>query len=219
MRKEQFVEGEYYHIYTRGVDKRVIFSDDHERTRFIHSLYLLNNFLDIPPRFDVVKLEPQELLTSVEPYVEIVAGCLMSNHYHLMLTPKRKDGVSKFLHKIGTSYTKYFNKKHERTGSLFESTFKAKFVDRQEYAVYLTQYIHLNPIELYQAKLGTDEGLKEVEKYQWSTLPDYLGKKSNFSVTVSLDFMKSVLDTDFNEYKKILNDIYHDLYQAKLGTR
>lgn len=217
MRKEQFVEGEYYHIYARGVDKRLVFFDDRERKRFINSLYVLNNFLDIPPRFDVIKLEPRELLTPIEPYVEIVAGCLMPNHYHLMLTPKKKDGISKFLHKIGTSYTKYFNKKHERTGSLFESTFKAKFVDRQEYALYLTQYIHLNPIELYQAKLGTksgtDEGLKEVEKYQWSTLPDFLGKNSSFSAVVSLNFMKLVLNTDFNDYRKLLSDVYYDLYK------
>ncbi len=151
MRKEAFVEGEYYHIYSRGVDKRPIFNNDRDKARFIHTLYILNNFQEIPYRFDVVKLTPKEHLTPIKPYVEVAAGCLMSNHYHFLLCPLKKDGISGLMHKIGTSYTKYFNIKHERSGRLFESTFKAKHVDRHEYAAYLTQYIHLNPATLFQA--------------------------------------------------------------------
>ena len=213
MRKEVFEEGYYYHLYNRGVDHRTIFLDDRDRTRFINVLYVLNNYSDIPLRFDILSLKPREHLIRIPPYVEIVAGCLMPNHYHLMLTPKRKNGVSDFMHKIGTSYVKYFNIKYERTGRLFENSFRAKPVDRQEYAAYLTQYIHLNPVGLIQAKLGSErheDVLREVENYPWSTAPDYLGKKSNFSIAISDNFRKEVLDMDAKEYRAILRSLYDD---------
>ena len=218
MRKEIFEEGQFYHIYNRGVDKRNIFTDDKERLRFIHALYVLNNFLTIPFRFDLFSLEPKQPLTPISPYVEIVAGCLMPNHYHLMVTPKQKDGISKFFHKVGTSYSHYFNLRHERTGRLFESTFKAKHVDRHEYAVYLTQYIHLNPLGLCRAKLGTDADSEKIlnwtARYQWSTLPIYLGSTSPFSHLVSTDFRNAILDMNTKEYRILLNDLGQDLCRA-----
>ena len=208
MRKEQFVEGEYYHIYNRGVDKRSIFSDDRSRLRFLHGLYVLNNFLDIPPspRFDIIALEPREVLKPIEPYVEVVAGCLMPNHYHLMVMQKRDGGISKLIHKLGSSYTHYFNKRYERTGALFESTFKAKHVDRHNYAVYLTEYIHLNPLDLYRSKIGTERGgsHRTLESYQWSTLPIYLGTQSKFSLVTSSDFLEKVLDMDYESYRQLI---------------
>lgn len=214
MRKEQFEEDNFYHIYNRGVDKRPIFLNDDDRTRFIHSLYLFNNFSDIPNRFNVFSLEPKELLTSIQPVVKVVAGCLMPNHYHLVLSPLEKNGISLFLHKIGTSYTKYFNIKHERKGRLFESTFQARHIDRGEYATYLTQYIHLNPVSLYQAKLGTKEVLEEVENYPWSSLADYLGQRSRFTITLNTSFRDEVLDLSPAKYKEMVFESYLDMYQA-----
>lgn len=217
MRKEFFEVGEYYHIYNRGVDHRVIFHGDKDRTRFIHGLYILNNFLNIPFRFNIYTLEPRELLTPIEPYVEIAAGCLMSNHFHLVLTPKRKDGVSELFHKLGISHTKYFNTKYERTGRLFESTFKARHVDRHEYAQYVTQYIHLNPLPLCQTKFGTKD-LKSlfqcVCSYKWSSLPDYLGGKSAFSLVLSSNFQKEVLDLSPDECRNSTYELFNELCQT-----
>jgi len=206
MRKEIFAEDNYYHLYSRGTEKRVIFIDDRDRIRFLHTLYILNNFILPGGHFDFIKLEPRDSLTKlVGPYVEIVAGCLMPTHYHLMLTPKKENGVSQFLQKIGTSYTKYFNTRHERTGRLFESTFKAKHVDKYEYASYLTQYIHLNPVELLNVKLEQDL-LGEITRYPWSSLPEYLGLKSEFSLLVSSSFREEVLGLNVAEYRKLLKE-------------
>lgn len=217
MRKETFEEGCYYHLYNRGVDHRTVFLDDRDRTRFVNVLYVLNNYLDVPLRFDILTLEPREHLSPIPPYVEIVAACLMPNHYHLMLTPKKKNGVSAFMHKIGTSYTKYFNAKYERTGALFEGSFRAKLVDRHEYATYLTQYIHLNPRVLIQAKLGSrkEEALKELENYPWSTLPDYLGNKSRFSIAVSNTFRNEVLDMSAKEYRAMVHTLYYESSESE----
>lgn len=212
MRKEVFIESEYYHIYGRGVDKRPVFNNDRDRARFVHTLYILNNFQEIPYRFDVVGLEPKKHLVPIKPYVKIAAGCLMSNHYHLLMSPLRDSGISELMHKVGTSYTKYFNIRHERSGRLFESTFKAKHVDSHEYATYLTQYIHLNPVELFQAKLGTKletgEVLSRIEGYEWSSLPDYLGKSSKFSIMLSSSFQKDVLGLSPKEYKDLLVELF-----------
>ena len=215
MRKEQFEEGEFYHIYNRGVDRRTTFGNDSDRIRFLHSLYVLNNFAGIPFRFNIFKLEPRELLTPQEPYVEIVAGCLMPNHFHLMLRPKKKDGISKFMHKVGSSYTLYFNRLNERSGCLFEGPFKAKHVDRHEYASYLTQYIHLNPIDLWRTKLSTKEDLwKKVAEYQWSSLPVYLGENNIFSLVVNEDFRNTTLGIDAATYHEFCQDSLEDLCRA-----
>ena len=214
MRKEIFELGEFYHIYNRGVDKRTVFLNEREYLRFVHSLYLLNNFVCIPNRFNVIKLEPRELLTPIEPYVEFVAACLIPNHYHFMLTPKVKNGVSKFMHKVNSSHTHYFNLLHERSGRLFEGPYKAKHVDRQDYASYLTQYIHLNPVDLYRSKIGTEAVLKKVKEYPWSSLPIYLGKKNSISLLISTQFRDEVLDMNLKEYQQLFDDLYLDLYRS-----
>ncbi len=221
MRKEQFVEGEFFHVYNRGVDHRFIFDDDHDRIRFVHSLYILNNFLEIPNRFDMTALAPREELVPIKPYVKIVAACLMDNHYHLMLTPWQEKGISNFLHKVGTSYTMYFNKRHERTGCLLEGVFKARHVDRDEYASYLTDYIHLNPFSLLQAKPGARKPgarkmLTQLETYKWSTLPDYLGKESHFSIVVFSEFRDEVLGLNADEYRDMLEERYLQMLQARM---
>lgn len=215
MRKEIFEIGEYYHIYNRGVDRRTIFHNDKDRIRFIHSLYILNNFRDIPPRFDLYRLEPRELLTPMEPYVEIGAGCLMPNHYHLLITPKRKDGISLLLHKLGISHSMYFNLRYRRTGRLFESTFKARHIDRSEYAQYISQYIHLNPLPLHQTKSGAEikELFRRLSNYRWSSLADYLGGTSAFSLVLSQRFQKEVLALSPEEYGKVIYELFEELYQ------
>lgn len=116
----------------------------------------------------------------------------------------------------------YFNKRNERTGSLFEGPFKAKHIDRQEYATYLTQYIHLNPIDLFQAKPGTKEDvIKKTKEYEWSTLPDYLGNKGRLSLLLGngIKFREEVLDMSADQYRIFLHEIYRDSYQAKPGTK
>lgn len=214
MRKEIFEEGEFYHIYNRGVDQKILFNNDQEKLRFIHTIFILNNFLHIPHSLDIVSLKHKELLTPIDPYIKIVAGCIMPNHYHLLLTPLRKNGISLFMHKIGLSYSHYFNKRYKRVGRLFESTFKAKYVDRHDYLFYLTQYIHLNPVDLFRTKYGTEEILSKTKEYPWSSLPIYLNKPSPFSLLVSSDFRDEILGVSFYEYQRIINAVYNELYRT-----
>ena len=200
MRKEIFLENEYYHLYNRGVDKRLIFMDERDRFRFTNTLYVLNNFQDIPFQFDVASLYPKDTLVAQAAMVEIVAACFMPNHYHMLVRPLQNAAISRFLQKVGVSYTRYFNKRHERSGALFESTFKAKHVSSHDYAVYLTKYIHFNPLPFI---LGTKESdpTKDIFMYPWSTLTDYVGGKSNISHLTNMNFRDKVLDMDAHQYR------------------
>lgn len=210
MRKEVFTTGEYYHLYNRGVDKRLIFSGDRDRVRFVNTFYLLNNFQAIPANFNVVKMAPMDILVSREPMVAIVAGALMPNHYHIVATPLSDDhNISKLFHKVGVSYTMYFNKRSERSGALFESTFKAKHIDRGEYATYLTKYIHLNARSLFQTKSGI-ELINALVAYPWSTLGDYVGGKSNLTHLVNVDFRDNTLGMNADEYRRYCFDALNE---------
>lgn len=213
MRKETFVQGEYYHIYNRGVDKRLIFLDDRDRFRFVNTLYILNNFQDIPANFDVVKLQPRKLLVPRDAMVEFAAGCLMSNHYHMIVRPLYDSAISAFLHKIGISYTMYFNKRNQRSGSLFEGSFKAKHIHNDEYVRYLTKYIHFNAYPLFQTKSGIVL-MNALASYPWSTFNDYLGGKSNFSQVASDGFRDNILGMTSEEYKRYCLEALESINQT-----
>jgi putative transposase len=105
-----------------------------------------------------------------ESLVEIIAYCLNPNHYHFILRQIKDKGVEKFMHKIGVSHTKYFNKKNKRSGSLFQGKFKAVHVDSNEYLLYLSAYINKN---------NFIHGYNKIDSWPYSSLRAYLGKENN----------------------------------------
>ncbi|MEK7200606.1 MAG: hypothetical protein AAB672_00540 [Patescibacteria group bacterium] len=189
-RKENFVEGEFYHLYNRGNSKQNIFLDDQDRSRFVKMLYLSNSKKRINFRDDIVKrkIDAWEF-DKGKPIVSIGAWALMPNHFHILttLTPSPTsnvglDQVSLFMKKLCISYSKYFNTKYKRTGGLFETNFKSSYIDTDPYSKYIFSYIHLNPVKLIDSK-WKENGIKDVEKakkflenYEWSSYQDYCGK-------------------------------------------
>lgn len=155
MRKEVFVTGGFYHLYNRGVDKRETFMDDADRRRFLDSMA---NALD----------------DDGSRSVTIVAYALMPNHFHFLVQQTADGGVSAFMHRLGTAYTIYFNKRYERSGVLFQGAFKAVPVTTDGQLLHVTRYIHRNPIDLYK---GDDENERWawLKRYRWSNLAEYLG--------------------------------------------
>ena len=145
-RKVAFVVDEYFHIYSRGVDKRKIFLDDRDRRRFVRLLYLCNN--DKPIVYKLVKDKPLREIHIGERLVAIGAYCLMPNHFHLLIREVNDGGIVKFMRKLLTAYSSYFNKKYSRTGALFSSEFKAQHLNTDEYLKYVFSYIHLNCLKL-----------------------------------------------------------------------
>jgi putative transposase len=149
-----FAEGEFYHIYNRGVEKRNIVMDDGDRIRFLKSLTAFNSILPIGSihelkfKTDNLEVEPPSTKTgekSDEKLVELIAYCINPNHYHLLVQQIAEDGVSKFMQRLGGGYTMYFNEKHERKGGLFQGKFKATHVATNEYLLHVSAYVNLNP--------------------------------------------------------------------------
>ncbi len=196
------VPGEYYHIYNRGNNKAPIFLDDEDRSRFTKLLYLCNSINKINFREDIVekKIEVWDFERG-DQIVSIGAWVLMPNHFHLYiifspLTPKQgfggQNNITHFMSKLCTAYAKYFNKKYNRTGSLFEGKFKSVHVGDDIQAKYLFSYIHLNPIKLIQPD-WKEKGIKSkstaikfLDTYRWSSYLDFLEIKRNENLILDL---------------------------------
>ena len=146
-------EGALYHITSRGNLREAVFFEDSDKERF----------LDIIAR-------------TKERYGYLLyAYALMDNHYHLFIeTPKAN--ISQIMQNINTSYTVYINKKYRRSGHLFQGRFKGIIVDKDEYLVVLSRYIHLNPI-----RAGI---VRKPEDYEWTSYRVYIGKASQGTALV-----------------------------------
>jgi len=148
IRKIQFGEECYYHVFNRGVDKRSIFEDKNDIYYFFNRLTDLN--IDAVNSRLTTKRFKKQGKAIIEPnhakLVSIIAYCLLPNHFHLVLKQESKDGISKFMQKLGTSYTMYFNTKYKRSGSLFQGKFKANLIGGDFGLPVLSVYINLNYI-------------------------------------------------------------------------
>jgi putative transposase len=182
---------EVYHIYNRGVEKRKIFLDNQDHFRFIHSLYEFNDknpTLNFPIEVRLPKDKKREVL------VEILAYCLMPNHFHLMLRQVKENGITEFMRKMGTGYTNYFNKKNKRVGSLFQGKYKMTHIQKESHYIYLPYYIHFNPLKLvgFDWKENTVEDFEKsiefLENYRWSSFQNYIGTK-NFPSLINEKFI------------------------------
>ncbi len=166
-------ENGYYHVYNRGVEKRIIFNDSQDYKVF---LKYLKEYLSPPP--DPLKNKEPFTLQGYTfqgiPHqhknfyekVDLIAYCLMPNHFHLELHQKNKRGIQNFMQALLTRYSMYFNKKYERVGSLFQGTYKAAIIENENYLLHLSRYTHLNPSEL-------TENLESA----YSSYSEFLGKR------------------------------------------
>jgi REP element-mobilizing transposase RayT len=194
MRKIKFETGKYYHIFNRGVDKRKIFLEKRDYFRFLESMKELNTtkVIDSLYRHKQLKRKKEKIEAKLlrfdtnrrslastipaAPLVEIIAYCLNPNHYHLLIKSLIKNGVSKFMHKLNTGYTKYFNAKHKRSGSLFQGTFKAVEITSDFQLAHASAYINGNA-EVHKIAKAKD--------WPWSSYPDYLDQRENNLITIN----------------------------------
>jgi len=213
MRNIRFVNEGIYHVYNRSVEKREIFVDDQDRFRFIHDLFEFNdeapavNFYYKRPLIQSYEAKPRKIEQQKRKLlVEILAFVVMPNHFHLLLRQIKVNGISNFMHKLGTGYTMYFNQKYERAGSLFQGTYKAILVNQEAHFIHLPYYIHFNPLDLKFPEWRDREiknykqAMKFLENYRWSSFLDYIGKK-NFPSVTQREFLNEFFEGPEN-YKK-----------------
>ncbi len=196
MRKVEFTNGEIYHVYNRGVEKRELFSDESDYQRFVNGLYEFNDeqpATNTGYRYQAAAgRNPGSSIplhkTVRFPLIEILAFSLMPNHYHIMLRQIKDQGITRFMRKLGTGYTMYFNKKHDRSGVLFQGKFKAEHLYNESHFLHLPHYIHTNPLKVNYRGRTSIEFLMD---YRWSSFPDYAGK-DNFPSITNRDFLLEV---------------------------
>ncbi|MBU3926017.1 transposase [Patescibacteria group bacterium] len=216
MRDVIFLNNHWYHICNRGVEKRKIFIDEGDYERFVCHLYEFNDTkLNPDISFERRKQKILELVGNLvsdtrDKFVEIAVWSLVPNHFHLLIRQIKDNGVSLFLHKLGIGYTKGFNKKYERVGSLFQGSFKARLVDNDEYFRYLFYYILSHPLELldpqYKEK-GTSDyngAIQFLKSYKWSAYSDLICNV-NFPAVINKDFIKEFFDE--GEFKIFMEEL------------
>ncbi len=181
-----YTENGFYHIYNRGVEKRDIFLDNQDYKVF---LYFLKRYLTNP-------LAPSKLFKpnwkfNLFDKLNLVAYCLMPNHFHLLLKQFTKEAITEFMRALSNSYVRYFNQKYKRVGPLFQGKYKGVLVESEPQLLHLTRYIHLNPLELQpQTKLNLGKILKN---YPYSSYKEYLGQRKTEWIHPEeiLDFFKT----------------------------
>lgn len=185
MKGVELVNGCFYHIYNRGVEKRQIFIDDADYQRFVSYLNDFNTSSRMVNMWH--KRKAYRGCTSIrsdmaEKLIDIICFILIPNHFHFIIRQLVDNGISKFMQKIETGYAMYFNKRYERTGRLFEGHFKPKLIGTDEYMMCLSAYIHLNCLDLIEHG-WKKEGIKDwnrtnkfLESYKWSSYLDYIDK-------------------------------------------
>ena len=151
---------QFYHLYNRGSNKQDIFLDTDDYHYF---LSLFNRHLADSDKVD----HYGRLVAKYDDEVELIAFCLMPNHFHLLCHLIEPRGIVHLMRSVMTAYTMYFNKKYKRTGKLYEGAFLASRIDNDAYLWQVSRYIHLNPMDT-----GHD-----FMKYNYSSLAYFMGTK------------------------------------------
>ncbi len=144
MRTTRFANKEFYHIFNRGVDKRSIFSRPADVDRFLQCMVEFNTRDPIGSLYQLSFQKQKKMTSKKDSLVNVICYCLNQNHFHMILEQVSEKGIEKFMHRLGTGYTHYFNKANRRTGSLFQGSYKAIHIDSNEYLLYLSAYVSLN---------------------------------------------------------------------------
>ncbi len=176
--------GEWYHCFNRGVDKRKVFANPKDYERFLLLMFIANGAgkkrSTNVRNTTLTRVLTNEKIERGSSLVEIGAYALMPNHVHFILKEVEEGGIAAFMQKVFTGYTMYFNKRNERTGALFAGTYKSKHLSSDRYFKHAINYVHMNPVELYEPNWKTGGGNlgaigEKLRGYKYSSLPEHTG--------------------------------------------
>lgn len=176
--------GALHHIMVRGINKTDIFTNDQDKARFLERL--------------------GENVT--EGKCSIYAWVLMDNHVHLLFK-SGKHGISVVMRKLLTWYAQYFNRRHNRTGHLFQNRYKSILCDEENYLLALIRYIHLNPV-----RAQIVQTIEELDRYPWSGHSTIIGKSKYPWMDIG-----AVL-SQFGDKKRRAISEYRRSVKAELGS-
>ena len=161
-----YKENSFYHIYNRGVAKADIFKSEKDYKVFLN--YLKIYLTPVNLQGESSQVAPSKELKNYAEEVDLVAYCLMPNHFHLFVYQKNKDSINYFMRSLATKYVRYFNRTYDRVGPLFQGVYKAVRVYDEDQLLYLSKYIHRNPVKILPARTL-------LVGYKYSSYGNYLG--------------------------------------------
>lgn len=162
---KQYDSGAYYHLYNRGVDRCSIFLEDADYKTFLSFLKL---YLTL--QGESLKVAPSRKPKNYFGEIELLSYCLMPNHFHLLIKQNSDHGIDHFMRSLSTKYVRYFNTRRHRIGPLFEGPYKAVKIESDEQCLYVSKYIHRNPLSLSPYK----ESPRRLREYRYSSYENYL---------------------------------------------
>ncbi|MBU1046551.1 transposase [Patescibacteria group bacterium] len=215
MRKDPFVIGEYYHIYNRGTDKRIIFKDKWDLERFLKSMDKFN-VLDPIGSLQINQYK-NELSSPTTKLVDVVCYCLNPNHYHFILTPLIEGGIEKFIQRLSGGYTRYFNEKYRRTGVLFQGKYKSILINSDKYLTYLGAYVNLNN-RIHQLSSRTTKLENKDKKMFWkSSWEEFIDE--NKDIICNKSILLDRYNGNIKEYKEFAESVVKGVVSKRLNDR
>jgi len=194
--KEQAPDS-YYHVYARGSNKQKIFLESIDYEYF---LTLFDRYLSEKPSVS----KTNEVYPNFFKKIEILAYCLMDNHFHILIYQCDVPYLEKFMRSVMTSYSRYFNLKYKRTGPIFESRYKASRINQNYYLQHVSRYIHLNPTQWEDYRYSSLKYYISSEEPRWlntTKILEQFNSRQNYIEFVS----------DYEEMHDMLDDLKHQL--------
>lgn len=218
--REPFVIGQYYHIYNRGTDKRIIFMDKFDLERFLQSMEEFNSVEPIGSIYENRFKKDNKLGAPSAKLVDIICYSLSPNHFHFILSPLVENGIEKFMQKLGSGYTMHFNEKYERSGVLFQGRYKSILIKTDDYLIYLSAYINLNNKIHFSVNEKNNsqnfEKNKNKQLFYKSSWEEFLGenKESLCNKSIVLDRYKNI-----EEYKEFAESVAQRVIEKRIDKK
>ncbi len=165
---KHYSENGYYHLYNRGVAKGPVFLDQQDYLVFMSFTKEYLSAPKIPTAEELLLMKTPYILKNYWHEITLLSFVLMPNHIHLLLKQKQSRSIESFMRSLFTRYVKYFNKKHDRVGHLFQDVYKGILVEKDEYLLWVSRYIHCNPQEIILPN-------QVLTNYSFSSYSTYLG--------------------------------------------
>jgi len=210
--------GDISHVYNRGVEKRKIFLDNQDYSRFRDNLFLLNN------KKGKIRTREKDIrnITDLkqEKLVEVLKWSLLPNHYHLLLYELVDGGISEFIKRVGNAYTKYFNTKmQDRSGYLFQNKAQTVLIVEESQFLYIPFYIDLNPLDLKFPNWKSMRPSKSLassflSSYEWSSFRDYF-TEGGYQMILNTKLFSNLFELPSQKYEKELFDF---MLEADVST-
>jgi putative transposase len=210
-RLNRFIKGEVYHLFNKSISRYGIFNDLENSHRFVNTFQHYNNSLISKSYYDFNKKNKFNYGNIIYPkentYCKVLSYCIMPDHYHFLIKILKSDILSKLIGDLENSYTRYFNKKFDRRGPLWQNSFKVVKVRFDDQLLRVSRYIHLNPVvkclvdkpenwiySSYKDFITNKRILKNIEEINIKNMTDYKNYvKNNINYLKELKKIKKLI--------------------------